>query len=610
MHTKQVLVASPGPGFSALLYPPVRLVLGFVGGLTLAAGAAHAQLEPIYQSGNFIPSPPNLTGLYHGIVSGDLNGDLSPEVAVIKGTKLIVYPNADVGNDSIVVASDAIDVCYSPDAAGLGHPGLLYTTASGLKRLTVAPGVPVEPGVPVPDVYSVQLISSSPLWLGAPLIRSSAGVGQGPGQGLIGVKSDERTFFSAYSAGSGFELPATIFSLNSTLYARDIVLLDWNGLPDGKKEIGIRHSNGIQIRDQAGAYLLARNAITPGDAIAVVAKPGLTDSFAWVTRFADGTSNLLLFNQGFPGLYQPPQSLSSRVFDSMASGDLLGDGDGDLVFGAVSWSTLQIRESDSSAATWFSPTPSQELDLRIDGGMAAVPIGKVLCANIFNDWIGSTPIPSFAAVLPNSDGLRLVPNLSGRYALVGPSVDFSSTKIVYPAVNPCTASNGKWEMTLGNGWGTTTATHIQVVVRMKNSSASSVRPAALRHLVFALNGAAINGKLLSFELDYGPPAPSVVNDVYFAMVRPIQLPSSNATSLSVINQAWRWSILGLPMDLPGDVFLRAQAGFGDTVGCSEEFCPPPPSNLGGRYIPSPVLQSHIPSSGPGTLPSIPGAIFL
>ena len=73
--------------------------------------------------------------MYHGIVAGDLNGDLSLDVAVIKGSTLIVYPSADVSFGSVVVASDAIDVCFSPDASGPG---------AGVGVLTLEqPGKPV-----------------------------------------------------------------------------------------------------------------------------------------------------------------------------------------------------------------------------------------------------------------------------------------------------------------------------------------------------------------------------------------------------------------------------------------------------------------------------------
>src|SRR5688572_29861208 len=92
-----------------------------VGVLWLANALVHAQYHPI------APSP---LAPYKTIVAGDLDRNLSQEVAVIHGDYLIVFQNPDTTTGSFVVTSGVLDVYYWP--TGPDGPCLLYTTSTGL----------------------------------------------------------------------------------------------------------------------------------------------------------------------------------------------------------------------------------------------------------------------------------------------------------------------------------------------------------------------------------------------------------------------------------------------------------------------------------------------
>src|SRR5262245_32008940 len=89
--------------------------------LLVLAASAGAQAS----GGHVITNPQIVPGPYTSIVAGDLDGDLSPEIAAVRDGSLIVYHDPDVNDLSTVVATGVLDVCYCPNANGNGHPGLL-----------------------------------------------------------------------------------------------------------------------------------------------------------------------------------------------------------------------------------------------------------------------------------------------------------------------------------------------------------------------------------------------------------------------------------------------------------------------------------------------------
>ena len=586
-------------------------------GASLSAAPVQAQCDSIeFQGGNFVCTPADITGDYKTIGAGDLSGDRTLDVAVIKDESLIIYHNAALGNDAVVVSTTAVDLCVARPPCGeadqeLCPVELYFTSSNGLERVYFDSE---------DHAYETEVVDSSTLWQNAKKVRWSMGVGSGTGEGLIGVKSDGHTLIRALRQGVGFASPTTLFDF--VLTAMDIALLNYKNF-DGDTgtpvEIAILHPNGVGVRKQDGTYVMGRSGYVPGDAITVVRKTGLqvTDSLAWVTRLTSGWSVLMFFHESFT-LPQGPLQISQRTFNSLSATDLDADGDDDLVLGAAYWNSLFVQRCDPGAASWYSGPPEQVF-MALDGVTSepADAMGQVLCANYFNDWYADeSAMPGFAVALPDSDGLRLMPQLDARHAEFGTAPDFE--QVAYSTArhneectaNPESQSLSLWKLKMGDGWGSIDATHLELIVR-KCQSVLTVPDVQLHHFPDEpIDPEGIVMTWLQFE---GSDTVLHAEDSplrYFAAVRPVRLDENGE-----ILKAWRWSILGmsascaglewllgLPGALPGLIQISPyEACDLEDLECDIATTP----LVVTRYVPSAVPQSRIPSPGPGVLPGGP-----
>jgi hypothetical protein len=321
--------------------------------------------------------------------------------------------------------------------------------------------------------------------------------------------------------------------------------------------------------------------------------------------------------------------VSECTFSSIAAADLDADGDDDLVLGATYWEELQVLMNVPVPPTitppdWFTNIPGRvwEVDMSLNGETDPVPsMGKVLCANFFNEWTDDElPLPSFAIALPGPNGLRLMPQFESTL-YQDPSTpqgvetqnDFwegsytTASRIGSPtcATPPSPGTRSHWTVTLGNGWGLTNATHLQMIV---GTSTSDVEPLYYMESTTQLNGAvgSIAEEVIGFDglEDYNDDEDSIVR--YFVQVRPVR---KNASGEVV--RVWRWSILGMCATCDGFLWLMSLPGSPtEPVNVYFETCDYDPSPLcpfpiqGGqplstRYVPSAVPQSRIPGPGPG-----------
>jgi hypothetical protein len=170
----------------------------------------------------------------------------------------------------------------------------------------------------------------------------------------------------------------------------------------------------------------------------------------------------------------------------------------------------------------------------------------------------------------------------------------------------------RWNMTLGLGWGMTTATHVEMVLRKCPIGATAPEQAVYDHEYFPVvqvgTPSVIEGTEIYFdgaELDPNDQHPDFR---YFVEVRPVKRVGNLTT------KTWRWSVLGMSPNCAGFSWLRTLPGASGlvetrhfTCGDDEDvpLCPPPSGQgYGMNYVPSAVPQSRIPG-GPGVLPDDP-----
>lgn len=553
--------------------------------------------------GSFIAGPDLPLEPFHGIDAVDLDGNLTPEVVVLRGSSLIVYPDPDINDTYVVVAEDALSFAAGSKDDG---PVLVFTSPAGLFSVAFEE-----------QAYTVELLSDSTLW------RSASTVRVDDKEGLVGVDLLQHTFFFSEFTGSGAGLPQVLFTLGPAM--RDVRLLDWDGV--GTREIAILTSNGLQLRSRSGAVFFARGALVPGDAIAVVRSSPQSDGLAWVTRNNSGQALLLLFHFSFAGAYQGPTALGSEVFASASSADIDGDGDGDLVLARTSTSTIDIVENRSAPGTWTPPSPPSGafgagISAQIDLGLGAdsPASGQVLCANLFNDHDSAgVLIPGYAMALASPSGLRLRPRPGIRANFAPPSADFSALEFDSalslagcPSVPTSQGPNSLWTLLPSGGWGNVSgATHLEVIVRMSPAPQLAPLQTATHHLMFPLSANGIPETPVAFTGNETPLSPENSSRCYFAGVRPVRL---NAQGTNIL-EAWRWSVIGMSAHCDG---LDWMAGMTIALGLSVPYqrmgtCGDPGELMpcgqllmlgGSRYLPTGVPVTKFPSSGPGVMPIV------
>jgi len=599
---------SPLPRSSRALSIGIRALPALWLALPSSASAQVSCNQPP-ESGKFIPAPQGISGSYKRIVSGDVSGDWDEEVATIKGNTLILY-HGPSRYDATYTAPGAIDLCFAPDS-GSGTKGFVYTTSGGLSRVTFDSGS---------HQYVTGSVSSASLWQNAPIVRWSTGVvGSATGNGLFGVSAvDLKTVFCAPAQAGGISPPTSMFPHGYNIL--DIAPLNWDS--DSQMEIAILDSHGVQVREQDGTLRLNRASQNAGDAIAVVHAAGSTDSLALITRMS-GWSKLMLFNQNFTT--QGPLAISTGTFHSMTNADIEGDGDDDLVLAASTSNSLLVLYNGvvQQQSPWFSvaqgATGSIDMSMPCDSSVSS---GKVLCANLYNQWVDTNwddndavpprPVPAFALVLPNVDGVDGLRTLPQEQEVPDPPpslYDFANPRyqgarfLAGPCESGNSADHSNWDLTLGNGWNPTNATEMQVVVR-KCEFNTTVPVEQFNLDPFAiLPAGSISGKHINFlGAETGNQADNSYDYRYFVEVRPVRRVSGSVV------RVWRWSILGLATTCDGTDDLQGLPGGGTPlIYISFDSCDGTPgpcvSSFGANVVPSAVPLSEIPSPGyPGDPP--------
>ena len=542
--------------------------------------------EELPFSGGNLVGLPQSSGNYGEALAGDLNGDQTPEVVLLRGTKLIVVHGAAIGNDARLVAYDALAAAYAPAGSASGGQKLFYTTATGLKCATFVQGQ-----------YVPQVITTSGPWAGAAELHYDALQGA-----LFGVDSTRKQILRSILT-AGVVAPATgLFLLTPTV--RDMRVIDWDGA--GNRELALQLSTGVQVRRQTGVVMATKTAVfldDPFDAIAVVHRSGGNDTLAWLTRLSDYSSCLQLLDASYlTPFVRGPYSVGVGDYQTLSAGDLDREGRDDLVFSTGTGATVWVVDDLSTLETWapqaISTQPISLWDDYVPGGSDPLP-GAVLCANFFNDFTpGAAPKPlaGIARVLPAFRGLRLFranPEDGGE-SFTYQTNDFHSAGL---------DGLGKWHLRLGGGWsGIDNATEIQMVVRPFRAGDPEplLYPAAT-----PIIGGVIDGVVLQ---EFGITNPGL-DTRYFAQVRPIQRDNNGA-----IVQVWRWSILSVTAECGSLLWLANRPGaFQPETTCCLNLpsggvdigCGTPPCEGGiGSYVPSAVPQSRMPGSG-NTLPGPP-----
>lgn len=603
----------------------------FIPSLVALSALLHGQ-GPFYGS----PIPP---GPCTAIVAGDLDGNLSPEVAVIQSNKLIVFQNPDVSGAAFEVTSDVLDVCYWPTASGEGAPGLLYTTTGGDLGMAIF----------IDDELSGPYICGPVCYqLGATRIRYAVDQGQ---EKLFFVGSDSKSFYSAVIAGGAISAPDYLFTIGPTVL--DFLLLDYlNTGGDTGLDIGILHTNGVNIRTQGNVIYIARAGLQPGDAIAAVRHPSsaqMKDSLAWITRLTGGVPHLFLFNPLFGTPEHPSPYLSIPVNDasafyaSAAAADVDGDGTEDVVMGRTdSWIDIQKLGNPASQPLFGELVPP--VSMSTTG--SPTPMAKIICAELFNETNpDDVPVPAFAAMLPEKNGLRLEhalppppppPPDPDDPPQIPPSQvpDFdavtyeSAMHQTYSVETGCATSapatdapRAKWTIDLGHGWGLTSANYVELIVRRCPGTATVAETHALAHLIFPIDtteaddsptdddtdGIGFHNTQITFHAGLGENASTnwTIEDLasrYFAMVRPIRLASP--PNFASMNRAWSWEILGMSANCDASDWLQGRPGAGTPINIETEVCSTIFCHLDNRLPPKAVPQSNIPESGANVLPVV------
>ncbi|HEX6885593.1 MAG TPA: hypothetical protein VF530_19630 [Planctomycetota bacterium] len=559
-----------------------------------------------------IPVPPGpLGGQYSSIVAEDLDGNFSPEIAVLRTNPdraLIVFHNPDVTQDAVEVATGALDVCAYPVPDENGRARLLFTTATDVQTVTF-----------VEDHYELGTISFPPSLVGATHLRVGL---QGGVHYLFYLAADGKSFHRALAGGGGLSAPQHLGTLVPAVL--DFVLLDCDA--DGLLDLGIMTANGVNVRPQSWEPpLLSRGGVFPGDAIAAVDVIEVGECLAWVTRASPTQAKLLLLHPTLGPAY-PMLDLPSAANSSLVAADVDADGLEDLVVGrSESFADVLLQVA---APQYFDDT-GEPIDMSAGG--PTVSMGRLLCGDLFNDKNGNgNVLPGFAAMLPTLEVLQML-----RATEPGPPQlpypDYQGVTYASAWFPQCQSPNSgpsRWEIWTGTGWGSTGANALELIVRRQDGSLMHAN--ALRHRRFWLVNGEIPASSVYFETildDYEGSSTK-----YWAQIRPVLVDLSPdaehpeypmVPAEAVTLEVWRWSVLGmagtcaalaelrLPSSLSPEVPICAREGscgeWGCSVGWDPAFCDTflgLPQQDPVTLIPSAVPKSKVPSS-PGQLPIIP-----
>jgi hypothetical protein len=622
----------------------LRLPLG--NPLTLPALTLCATAQAI---GAQIPVDPVPIGTYGAIAQGDLDGDMSPEIAVIRtdlDNSLLVFHNPDSTADVVTIASDVLDVCYVPVPDALGRHALLLTTEEGL-RVARFDAASATYQVSTPAGHTVEMSEA--------LLARHAFEGGASRIFFHAYIAQERRFYAVSFDGTDFGSQVYL-GVGPVHPILDIAPLDY--VAGGTLELAIQHANGLQIRAQAtppstwGPALVGRAGVVSGDAITPIYIEEVGECLAWITRMSASSpqnAKLILFHPSLLGSQGYPMvPLGDFQYGSASRADVDADGREDLVLG-LTYAQVHVF-LQLGAAPYFLPAPDLTPPMTLEGELPeSVEMGKLVCANLFNDRDSAgTALPGYAAMLPLENVLRMRPADGARIEALGGSpqiTDYASAELVCNAESDCDddpltapVTAPSWAVDLGGGWGDIPqANAIELTVRSQRYQFPWVQNVAFHHRRIWLPSTPQND-LDGFDVDFG--AASIrdecesedVLDTYYVMVRPIHVEGPLGTGLvdpaRHTDLVWRWSVLGVT-GASGGVYPQVNTGgvlqmratpynlLPEIELCPEPLCGtwfdipvtdylacPSSSIVGGRIIPVAVPMSRVPSTAPGVLPML------
>lgn len=550
------------------------------------------------------------SGDFGAIAAKDLDGDLQPEFATLRGTDLFLTLGSDYLGQvtpSFLVSGGVLDVCADPTGASF-----LFTHALGLQRLTL-----FNDGVSLYPVVS--LLSSAGDWPGASLVR--AGNGPAGSATFFGVSADKKRLFSA--PASAPTTPTLLFQLGALPTFVDLQPLNWDADVANGDEFATLTSTGMQIRQQSPPVtLIARAAAVPGDAIATVNGDGNSDAAVWATRNVDDTQNLLVFHKDFSPVYQVQMQnlLPSERIHTISKADLDNDKDEDLILSSLSNYELRVVFNQKPGSSWsgaFSTFSGYEVEMGAPG-VTSPNTGRAVAVPIWNTPLpGSNPSGAvyvdFALGVGGLHALRRVP---WDYYYPTPRADEQALLVTKFAGRfqrmdyiPCPGEEA-WLIKFGVGWGLNlNANAVQVKllyydyngVQGTNHTYTGPYPLYHRMYEFPAPLLSLQNQWARLEVN-APPADAA----YFAMVRPVRLAPNDT-----IQQAWNWALVSMTTDMGTDAWLDflSPSHMRVNEGWERQDCDPTPAPGGGnwvRLIPHPILQSDYPSTIPaGTLGGLP-----
>ncbi len=277
----------------------------------LTPSAAALQALPGTPSVSVIPSA---TATFTRCVAGELSGDLLPEVAILRGSEVLLAFGPGLYDAVLTLPRPANDLAVLPAAIANAKGTLLLVNSLGLQRVTFDAST---------DGFTTTNLATGD-WADALLVRVADLDGDGD-QDIVGLKSNRRDLLfligqgGVYSPFPGFSVPQDVF---------DAVPFDRNG--DGICEIGLRSATAVAVFDAGGA-LLAYHSVAPGGASSAIARvrEGNVDELAWVYRPSSAADQVLRMLRA-SGL-SSTLAIGPKGVVAMASGDFDGDADVDLL---------------------------------------------------------------------------------------------------------------------------------------------------------------------------------------------------------------------------------------------------------------------------------------
>lgn len=371
--------------------------------------------EPRFPSSPPSDCPGNLLTLPSGVgnaptrrlISGDLDGDLVADLALLSGKNLAVLHSPAIHEASTIVTTSALDVAVLPGSA-FAAPSLAYLDGSGL----VVAEFDAEAGA-----FQVTDTWTGRGWPTAGTLLASRGASS---TYFAAVASNGGSMVVTERTPTGFKtIGSIVIKIGATTHGiRAAVLLDWDADPAQEPEIALLSTYGMHVFTARGAELLRVAAPTVGDSIAAIRRGDATDALAWLTVNAGGAQELRLYHQTAPSGEQPAVLGVGRIYESLVAGDYDQDGDDDLLVDEVGSYVVALLDNsyDKVPVDIFSAAlPRADIDLADGLGRISFPPAPIVWSSLYNEHQESGgPVSDLAVAFEaekpgDSPFLRLVP---------------------------------------------------------------------------------------------------------------------------------------------------------------------------------------------------------